>query len=133
MSIWEYVSRTEKVSVSDDIQTGVVSTPKTSGRKAKPRNAFHPDHPQHETHLVRLRSPLVPVLLGPTISRDGTPEERESWCRAMLILFKPWRSRADLKTVGQSWKDAFEHFDFPEDAVRVMRNINVLHECKDAR
>lgn len=132
LSIWDYVSRTERISLTEDSQNALPAA-KTSGPKRTVRNTFHSDHPQHDTHLVRLRSPLIPVLLGPTISRDRTPEERESWCRAMLILFKPWRSLDDLRGIGQSWKDAFEHFEFSEDSARVMQNINVLHECKDAR
>ncbi|KAG8942843.1 hypothetical protein FRC04_003474 [Tulasnella sp. 424] len=128
LSIWDYVSQTEKVPIPNDSKCT-----NNAGRRSKQRNAFMSSHPQHESHVVRRRSPLVPVLLGPTIPRDTTPEEMESWCRAMLILFKPWRCLDDLKTIGQSWKDAFEQSEFTEDALRIMHNINVLHECKDAR
>ncbi|KAJ7917309.1 hypothetical protein B0H13DRAFT_1608479, partial [Mycena leptocephala] len=84
--------------------------------------------------MLRARSAVVPVLLGPTIPRaDRSPSEYKRWCHAMLILFKPWRVPSDLKGPAQSWKDAFERFDFSADAKRIMRNMNVENECQDAR
>ncbi|KAI0059802.1 hypothetical protein BV25DRAFT_1777328, partial [Artomyces pyxidatus] len=82
-----------------------------------------------------LRSlPLVPVVLGPTLPRaDREVEERQLWCRAMLILFKPWRSVADLKGADESWQEAYDKYEFPRRLRRVIENINVEHECKDAR
>ncbi|KAI0040155.1 hypothetical protein FA95DRAFT_1585108 [Auriscalpium vulgare] len=85
--------------------------------KASPRVPFLNDtHPLFSTHLSRLRtSKFVPVVLGPTLPRsDRTSEERELWCRAMLILFKPWRCLGDLKDPQQQWSDAFALHEFPE-------------------
>ncbi|KAJ7155910.1 hypothetical protein C8R43DRAFT_821243, partial [Mycena crocata] len=74
------------------------------------------------------------VLLGNTLPRpDRSPIERDKWCRAMLILFKPWRKLSDLKAVGQSWTDAFENTEFTAYTKSVMDNLNVENECKDAR
>ncbi|KAI0059383.1 hypothetical protein BV25DRAFT_1781053, partial [Artomyces pyxidatus] len=93
------------------------------------------DHPLFASHVSRLRAvPYVPVLLGPSLPRaDRSPEEHEQWCRAMMILFKPWRSFADLKGVGDSWTMAFDAHCFPAHLLKIMDNINVEHECKDAR
>lgn len=54
----------------------------------------------------------------------------------MLILFKPWRSIADLRQSDtQAWAEALEIFlgicdPFSKER---MRNMQVLHECKDSR
>lgn len=93
-------------------------------------------HPLFSTHLSRLRSikPVVPVLLGPSIPRgDRSLEEREQYCRAMLILFKPWRSLADLKAPDQTWIDAFENYQVPRHLRKIISNMHVENECKDAR
>ncbi|KAJ7152243.1 hypothetical protein C8R43DRAFT_820320, partial [Mycena crocata] len=74
------------------------------------------------------------VLLGNTLPRpDRSPMERDKWCRAMLILFKPWRQLADLKAPGQSWTDAYEATVFTPYTSSIMTNLNVENECKDAR
>ncbi|KZV60253.1 hypothetical protein PENSPDRAFT_554209, partial [Peniophora sp. CONT] len=89
-------------------------------------------HPRFHTHVSRLRAvPLIPVMLGPSLPRKEMNEDQ--WCRAMLILFKPWRSLADLKTNEQTWVDAHKAYHFPERLEVIMRNIHVELECKDAR
>ncbi|KAH7908089.1 hypothetical protein BJ138DRAFT_979818, partial [Hygrophoropsis aurantiaca] len=76
----------------------------------------------------------IPVLLGESLPRqDRGEEERKQWCRAMLILFKPWRSAQDLKSGEQSWSDAFENYVFAPAMQLVINNMNVENECKDAR
>ncbi|KAJ7612825.1 hypothetical protein DFH06DRAFT_929721, partial [Mycena polygramma] len=93
-------------------------------------------HPQADTHLLRSRSAVVPVLLGPTLPRpDRSSAEYERWCRAMLIIFKPWRVPSDLKDSAQSWADAFADAlpHFSREAKRIMRNMNIENECQDAR
>ncbi|KZV89334.1 hypothetical protein EXIGLDRAFT_574920, partial [Exidia glandulosa HHB12029] len=77
----------------------------------------------------------IPVPIGPAIPRRDSPEIYPRYCRLMLILFKPWRSAKDLRTSGQSWPDAFEQFKAQclRAHVRVMDNMQILHECKDSR
>ncbi|KAI0066314.1 hypothetical protein BV25DRAFT_1781055, partial [Artomyces pyxidatus] len=93
------------------------------------------DHPSFETHVSRLRRvDFVPVLLGPTLPRaDRTLEERNAFCRAMLILFKPWRNLRDLKAEEESWSQAYDRVTFGDYVQNIIRNINVEHECRDAR
>ncbi|KAF8143074.1 hypothetical protein K438DRAFT_1634312, partial [Mycena galopus ATCC 62051] len=80
------------------------------------------------------RVPCINVLLGPSIPRsDRGPEERERWCRAMLILFKPWRSIKDLRLQHEKWSAAYERTTFSVYALQIMRNMCVEDECKDAR
>ncbi|KAF8217220.1 hypothetical protein K438DRAFT_1441950, partial [Mycena galopus ATCC 62051] len=74
------------------------------------------------------------VLLGETIARPDRGElERERWARAMLILFKPWRTLRDLKASSETWAEAFDKVIFPPQILQIMKNMLVEHECKDAR
>ncbi|KAJ7659696.1 hypothetical protein DFH06DRAFT_989348 [Mycena polygramma] len=77
---------------------------------------------------------VVNVLLGDRMPRpDRTEAEKDRWCRAMMILFKPWRTLKDLKRPNNSWTAAFEKTHFNDNARRVMNNMNVENECKDAK
>lgn len=57
----------------------------------------------------------------------------EEWCRAMLILFRPWRTLEDLKGNSDSWQMVFDATEFVNDAGCIMRNMDVESECEDAR
>ncbi|KAG1837381.1 hypothetical protein DFJ58DRAFT_616030, partial [Suillus subalutaceus] len=72
---------------------------------------------------------------GPSLPRRDCPEVRERYCRVMLILFKPWTTVADLRSTFGSWTDAFEAFVkiCSPNKLFVMKNMQILHECKDSR
>ncbi|KZV97593.1 hypothetical protein EXIGLDRAFT_579934, partial [Exidia glandulosa HHB12029] len=77
----------------------------------------------------------IPVPIGPALPRRDSPPSFQRYARLMLILFKPWRSAADLRARGQSWEHAFEEFKAhcrPE-YTKIMDNMQLLHECKDSR
>lgn len=147
LCLWEHAELVHKVSrKSEEARnaryarpwpTGVtVSARNKPGRALLPRGEFSSaDHPQYASHVSRLRGiRYVPVLLGPSIpSPDKSKEEYERWCRAMLILFKPWRCATDLKPLGVSWSSAFNSTTFTDRALDIMKNMNVENECKDAR
>ncbi|KAG1886348.1 uncharacterized protein F5891DRAFT_930619, partial [Suillus fuscotomentosus] len=77
---------------------------------------------------------VVPVLLGAAIPRpDGSTEEYETFCRAMLILFKPWRSFQELKNNDDTWAESFSRQHFAPGLHKIIQNMNVENECKDAR
>jgi hypothetical protein len=105
------------------------------GPALMPRGEFCSDHPQYGSHVSCLRNVrYVPVLLGPSIPRpEKSKKEREKWCHAMLILFKPWRQITDLKAPGVSWRSAFESSVFTDWALEIMKNMNVENECNNAR
>ncbi|KAJ6464323.1 hypothetical protein DFH09DRAFT_957822, partial [Mycena vulgaris] len=94
-------------------------------------------HPQFETHSQTVnRRKLVPVIIGPKFHRpDRTAEEKELWAKDVVILFKPWRTPLDLKAVDESWTHAADGMlDTLEPwQRRIIRNMNVLTECRDAR
>ena len=53
----------------------------------------------------------------------------------MLVLFKPggWRAGTDLRAANHSWAQAFSATTFKAEHIAVMKNMNVLYECLDAR
>lgn len=137
LCLWDMVATTEKISrLPDDTRALHRGNNKSNaGRPPLQRGDFCSAlHPQAETHRLRLRSRLVPVVLGPTIPNpDKNSEARESWARAMLILFKPWRHSLDLKHQDQTWLQAFNEFTPPANIQQIIANMNVQSECKDAR
>lgn len=107
-----------------------------AGKKPTARGDFSWNkHPNYKTHTNRFREvPFIPVLLGKALPRcDRGPTEREQWCRAMIIIFKPWRKPKDLKEENQSWTDTFESTSFDPRMSKIINNMNVENECKDAR
>lgn len=101
---------------------------------------FKTSHPSYKTHVVQILKPhqmytLVPT--GPPIPRRDREENHESYCRLMLILFKPWTTPADLKPANLSWADAFDQFTQSEDILyehmEIVNNLQFLHECRDSR
>ncbi|KAF6740943.1 hypothetical protein DFP72DRAFT_863845 [Ephemerocybe angulata] len=95
-------------------------------------------HPQSHTHVLQIVHPLqrwVPVPVGPTIPRRDRESDLTDHSRLMLIFFKPWYTQLDLLTTHTSWLDAFTEWTStarPEDLRRI-RNMQLLHECRDSR
>lgn len=137
MNVWDYCARTERLTATqEERRLAAREHLAQSGRDASDRVKFCSEtHPLYSTHLTRLRrSPQIVVPLGPTFPRaDREEEERNGWCRTMLILFKPWRELEDLCLPGCTWSDAFQTTAFDEHSLRVMKNLGLEHECKDAR
>ncbi|CAF1289252.1 unnamed protein product [Adineta steineri] len=100
------------------------------------RHTFESTHPQSSSHiLIKRNTPVVPVLLGPQIPRREREDTHERYCRALLTLFVPWRSINDLCKLTETWSEAFEarkHL-ISDDALRIIENIQLLHECKNDR
>lgn len=106
------------------------------GTKMNERHTFASAHPQSSSHiLIKLTTPVVPVLLGPQIPRREREETYERYCRALLTLFVPWRSIHDLCSLNQTWSEAFEARKglIPTSAHKIIENIQLLHECKNDR
>lgn len=121
LCLWEFVEGTVKENGSiSDKQEAVASADSDLDsedialscpiRKRLPRAQFMSAHSQFETHILHLRDkPVIPVLLGNAIPcPDQSPEEHEMYCRAMLLLFKPWRALQELKGEANSWCEALK-------------------------
>jgi hypothetical protein len=77
----------------------------------------------------------VPILYGPQIPRCDRDDTRERYCRALLTLFVPWRTVADLCDVEQTWEEAFQARKnlISIRSWNIIENIQLLHECKKDR
>ncbi len=138
LCLYEFVGMVEKITRrSEDARRERRETGGRRGRREEPRGAFDQRHPQYETHVLRKRTVwVVPVVLGDRVPRhDRGDEEKEQWARMMMILFVPWKNPADIKYEGETWRDAYER---RRDVIgpqqqEIIRNMNVLSECRDAR
>lgn len=95
------------------------------------------NHPQRNSHQLYIKTKAsIPVILGPKFSRPNrSVEEHNLWAKEMLIMFKPWRTVEDLKSSQQTWEEAYSIYQESISPVfkRIINNIHVLSECKDAR
>ncbi len=138
LSLWDFVANTEKISHASEtehLSFHVQHQNSMPGRQANARGRFDRVHPQHNTHLLRLKDYAVtPVLIGPAIHRpDRGDDEYELYCRLMLILFKPWKSISDLIESHTSFKSAFQSYSFLPAHKKIMKNFATEMQCKDAR
>ncbi|KAF8123175.1 hypothetical protein EV363DRAFT_1100513, partial [Boletus edulis] len=75
---------------------------------------------------------------GSALPRQDREEFMARHARAMLLLFKPWRSASELRDGTDSWTAAYNawtadpHGTYPSKC-RMIDNIHALQECKDAR
>ncbi|KAF9069954.1 hypothetical protein BDP27DRAFT_1221593, partial [Rhodocollybia butyracea] len=92
----------------------------------------HPLYPTHVYHCVHDKSDIVANFIGGTLPRyDKGDQEYYACC--MLTLFKPWRTGNDLKNIEDTWNSAFTASSFSDRQLELMRNIQMKHECRDAR
>lgn len=132
LSLWEFVESVEMIKKVEE-EARLARQP---NRRTLPRGFISGEaHPNFETHMMRFRrDPLVPVLIGPALPKEDKSEnEYEAWCRAMCILFKPWRQLQDLKSDDHAWSEAFLATTFKDVHVQYMKNMAVERQCKDAR
>lgn len=136
ITLWEFVQWWEKIPAPGNKGKQVGSRPR-AGRPLLERVAFMPDHPQYETHCMKKRSrnhDFTVVLRGPRPPRSDREDfrSREVYSRMMLILFSSWRNPDEIK-VEDTWQGTFSVTTFDNESLAVMKNFQVLHECKDAR
>ncbi|EIW54748.1 uncharacterized protein TRAVEDRAFT_130797, partial [Trametes versicolor FP-101664 SS1] len=105
---------------------------------ASPRaHRFTAPHPLHKSHGVYLRSESSSYVLnfvGRALPRPDKGD-REEYALTMLVLFYPsgWRHASDLRGTSSSWFASFEQAHFTDRSLAVMKHMNVLYECLDAR
>ena len=64
----------------------------------------HRDYGRKVQHVrTRCGKQFVPVPIGPALPRRDRPELYPKYARLMLILFKPWRTEADLRGDAKDW------------------------------
>ena len=147
MCLWDFVAKTEKsyscknIVAPEDLDQiefddgdGNVSPQPEQGPTVKYN--FLPCHGEAGQKHLRLRShDAVPVPIGPAMPRRDQEDARSQYCRLMLTLFRPWRDVADLRLLDESWESSFENFEnqLLPCHVAVLRNMQILNECRDSR
>ena len=131
MGLYRHISWTRKVRRSHP--TGVRTTCRTHVVSHQFSSC---KHPQYNTHELRMRAdPVVPVLLGPRISRRrGSEAETEDWARDMCILFRPWRHPRELRFGASRWTQSLDAImPMLDDHDRnVIVNMSLISEGKAA-
>jgi hypothetical protein len=76
----------------------------------------------------------MPMFVGEWIPRNNIKEEHECYRASMLALLKPWNTMGDLKTLEQTFQDAFSKFIATADewVKNIIQNIQYQHECSDS-
>ncbi|PSS37384.1 hypothetical protein PHLCEN_2v774, partial [Hermanssonia centrifuga] len=120
----------------DDIDDG--ERPETtSADKGTRILRFLPDHPLTSTHgVVLLKDTQKQCLnfVGKTLPRRDSGD-REVYCKTMLALFSPggWRQGKDIRPDANSWSSIYDGTLFSDEHHRIMKNMNLLYECLDAK
>ncbi|KAI9059343.1 hypothetical protein FKP32DRAFT_1528435, partial [Trametes sanguinea] len=72
---------------------------------------------------------------GPAMPRRDRDEQKDRYGRLMMLLFKPWRRASDLAPVAKTWSEQFEEelVNLDREHVKIMENLQIMHECKDSR
>ena len=131
MCLYLYTAHFQLVSRADDSFAKNISWSKTSMLRRIPMRA---DHPQHLTKYAKqCINPQFIVLQGRAVPYSGNlnEEARLYYYKVILVLFKPWRSLADLKSSSQTWQQAFECFEAGEEEKRIIKNLDILHVMKE--
>lgn len=149
MSVWDFVSTVDQISKStngadDDSNEELGDEEKDDDIPSDDCNIhtgpykLQMEHRDYVKKVQRVRKcrwkHFVPVPIGPALPRRDFPELYPKYARLMLILFKPWRTEADLRGNAEDWPEAFHRFSescTPETR-RILENIQLLHECKDS-
>lgn len=138
IDVWSFISMFDKLAIKNDKSCSDNQRPNhPQGRPANRRSRFLPCHPDFATHVLRERCATnyyvpVPTCAIPNAALDANKEKH---AMQMLILFKPWRSVADLLGNHTSWLDAYNDFltDVAPEKLKVINNMQLLHECKTER
>ncbi|KAI0355616.1 hypothetical protein OH77DRAFT_1362026, partial [Trametes cingulata] len=134
MSLYEYACRTyvARRSKAEDETEG--SNRPASYRRVYSLKSAHSLHKTHCIYELKEGKRYVLDFCGSRLPRKDRGD-REFYCATMLVLFAPrgWRRGRDLLGDHRTWSEAFESEVFSSEHLQVMRNMNALYECSDAR
>lgn len=132
----QILSETEDNDNLSDVDDHLREVRKAEKNKAVhiPDNYFRPleSHPLYPTHVYHCVQDRSDNFRGGSLPRNDK-SEIDTYSRCMLTLFKPWRSGSDLQSDSQTWEKAFSSWNFSDRQHEIMRNIQMKHECRDAR
>ncbi|KIN94900.1 hypothetical protein M404DRAFT_34604 [Pisolithus tinctorius Marx 270] len=145
MCLWQFLEQTQKVkrtsSSMNSLQEQCNACEDAAAWSGSERPAYScrfrapftdHAHPQFNTHDLCIQNTfVVPVLLGDSIPLPRKSDFRmEDFCRAMLLLFHAWRKPSDLLENYSCWTEAFDAYQFSDNASRIISNFLIELESK---
>jgi hypothetical protein len=75
----------------------------------------------------------LPRFIGRWFPRSNDATTKELYCASMLLLLKPWRTLADLKTDHQTFSEVFASMmaTAPEWVHTLVENVQNYYDCAD--
>jgi len=123
----------DKLSLYDFCEYYEVVSNSVARRLACPRFQFAAGHSDRDTLcLVRRRSPVVPLVHGPSV--PNSIKDPALFAKYMLLLHKPFRSAVDLRSDSDTWVQAFNTFQHncgPRTR-RLLQNVTGISEANRA-
>ncbi|KAG2107640.1 uncharacterized protein F5147DRAFT_653173 [Suillus discolor] len=105
------------------------------GCRGRPQSVKIPYH-QHSIHQNQCRilhgeqAEVIPNFPGKWFANRENLPDHPLYCASLLALLKPWRSLADLKSVSETFVDAFEHFLVDSSLHKVLEeDVKLLKTC----
>ncbi len=122
LSLYKYTMCIEKIANKFDCtETGGTHL----GRKRNDRHRFDEQHPQKESHIQRKRSKqLLPRLTWFPPSESGN---KALFSKCMLLLFKPFTTKEELKSSTKTWEDELQDYVFDDEHTAYIENIREMH------
>ncbi|THH14182.1 hypothetical protein EW146_g6117 [Bondarzewia mesenterica] len=107
------------------------------GRPRHERFSYLQIHPQSDIKLRVMRASshnTIPNFIGQYFPPHDDPISLDRYWACMLLLFKPWRMLRDLRSLDETWEEAYSRFlvDAPTDVKRMIANIQHFYDCKNA-
>lgn len=90
-------------------------------------------HSFHEEYdIVKFQTEIVPVILMPSCPRKNNIDQRESYAKIILTLFKPWRSVKDINSCN-NWIITLDRFLLTanKDTLTLINNVEYLKKSQD--
>jgi len=84
--------------------------------------------------IIRLQGHVtLPRFIGKWFSRSDNEYERDLYRASMLMLLKPWRNLHQLKSLTETFEEAYNQFISQADpkTLRVIANVQYFYECSD--
>lgn len=108
-----------------------------AARSAPRAHRFLANHPLRSSHGIFVKHPSAAYVLnfvGKALPRPDKGDHDE-YCATMLAFFAPggWRTGRDLRVLAENWCTVYDATVFDSAHIQVMKNMNVLYECQDAR
>ncbi|KNZ71706.1 hypothetical protein J132_07484, partial [Termitomyces sp. J132] len=122
MSLYEWMARCKRVKLSKRSNKGLSNKDEDELNPLPHASStiiqFTDQHPLFDTH-----GPMLPHY---------DKGDKEEYSLTTLTLFKPWKSRLDLKDTDESWSTAFATYKFNEKQQTLMKNMNIEYKCMNA-